>query len=177
MFPYRDSAGRFRSDASLPPPGRNLHGACHRRNWRRCSHQRTGCRKGIAFDTRNLYQPANRVASQSQVMLQPHLGRILDLCRQSPRTTDWPQQQPSHKPHRPLPGILPRPRKRMHSYGPHYRTTRLSPTHARYGSHGSRGTLSDGKAQPGMTPHEPQVGAVTILPPQAFSSETARAYA
>ena len=46
--------------------------------------QRTGCRKGIAFDTRNLYQPANRVASQSQVMLQPHLGRILDLCRRPP---------------------------------------------------------------------------------------------
>ena len=29
----------------------------------------------------------------------------------------------------------------------------------------------------GSTPQEPQVGAVTIVPPEAFSSETASAYA
>ena len=148
MFPYRDSAGRFRSDASLPPPGRNLHGACHRRNWRRCSHpahglpQRHCVRYKESVPTRK--QGRKSAPSDAPSRARPHTRAV----QASPRTTDWPQQQPSHKPHRPLPGILPRPRKRMHSYGPHYRTTRLSPTHARYGSHGSRGTLSDGKAQP-----------------------------
>lgn len=44
----------------------------------------SGCRIGISFDTRDLYQSAYRIASHSQVMLQAHFGCILYLGRLPP---------------------------------------------------------------------------------------------
>ena len=43
--------------------------------------QRPGRRDGIALDTRNLNQPADRIAGQTQVVFQTHLRRVFDLRR------------------------------------------------------------------------------------------------
>src|SRR5690554_5929321 len=46
--------------------------------------ERTSCCQGVSFDAWNLHQSTNRITSHPQVMLQPHLCRVLNLCRASP---------------------------------------------------------------------------------------------
>ena len=45
--------------------------------------ERPSGRKRITLDTRNLNKTTNRIASQAQMMLQSHLGGILNLGRRS----------------------------------------------------------------------------------------------
>ncbi|MCY1463773.1 hypothetical protein D9M71_817180 [compost metagenome] len=46
-----------------------------------CGVDRLDRSNGIALDARHLNQAAHRVASQSQVVLEANLGRVLQLCR------------------------------------------------------------------------------------------------
>ena len=102
----------------------------------------------------------------------PRRIRSAQACR---RTTGRPRRQPWRRPRRPHPDSrLRRPKSKRWSWR---RCRRVPPwpAPAGCGCAGSCANWPDGRAPAGTTPHEPHVGAVTTVPPEAFSSEVASA--